>query len=62
MLSYLLQIWRKVDITILFISDDLEEAAYLSDRILAMGTNPGRFVEFIGNPIPRQITRAVRLA
>lgn len=53
MQSYLLQIWRKVDITILFITHDLEEAAYLSDRILVMGTNPGRIVEFIENPIPR---------
>ncbi|MFZ4596418.1 MAG: ABC transporter ATP-binding protein, partial [Verrucomicrobiaceae bacterium] len=27
--------------------------AYLADRILVMGTNPGRVVEFIENPIPR---------
>ncbi|MDB6117282.1 MAG: transporter related [Verrucomicrobiaceae bacterium] len=53
MQSYLLQIWKKVDVTILFITHDLEEAAYLSDRILVMGTNPGRVVEFIDNPIPR---------
>jgi len=53
MQSYLLQIWKKVDITILFITHDLEEAAYLSDRIMVMGTNPGRIVEVIENPIPR---------
>ncbi len=53
MQSYLLQIWKKVDVTILFITHDLEEAAYLSDRILVMGTNPGRVVEFIDNPMPR---------
>lgn len=53
MQGYLLQIWRKIDITILFITHDLDEAAYLADRILVMGTNPGRVVEFIENPVPR---------
>src|ERR1041385_3029824 len=53
MQSYLMQIWRKVDVTILFITHDLEEASYLSDRILVMGANPGRVVEFIENPVPR---------
>ena len=53
MQSHLLQIWKKVDVTILFITHDLDEAVYLSDRILVMGTNPGRVVEFIENPVPR---------
>jgi NitT/TauT family transport system ATP-binding protein len=53
MQSYLLQIWKKVDVTILFITHDLEEAAYLSDRIVVMGANPGRVVEVIENPVPR---------
>ena len=53
MQSYLLQIWKKVDVTILFITHDLEEAAYLADRILVMGSNPGRVVEIIENPVPR---------
>src|SRR5581483_8736137 len=53
MQSYLLQIWKKVDATILFITHDLDEAAYLADRILVMGCNPGRVVEFIENPVPR---------
>ena len=53
MQNYLLQIWRKVDVTILFITHDLDEAVYLSDRILVMGTNPGRVVEIIENPVPR---------
>ncbi|MEI8340134.1 MAG: ABC transporter ATP-binding protein [Verrucomicrobiota bacterium] len=58
MQSYLLQIWRKVNVTILFITHDLDEAAYLADRILVMGTNPGRIVEFIENPVPRPRTQA----
>lgn len=53
MQSHLLQIWKKVDVTILFITHDLDEAVYLSDRILVMGANPGRIIEFIENPVPR---------
>ena len=53
MQAYLLQIWKKVDATILFITHDLDEAAYLSDRILVMSVNPGGILEFIENPVPR---------
>jgi NitT/TauT family transport system ATP-binding protein len=53
MQSYLLQIWKKVDVTILFITHDLEEAAYLADRIVVMGVNPGGILEVIENPVPR---------
>src|SRR6516162_1027382 len=53
MQSYLLQIWKKVDATILFITHDLDEGAYLADRIVVMGSNPGRVVEIIENPVPR---------
>lgn len=53
MQTYLLQIWREVNVTILFITHDLDEAAYLSDRIVVMGSNPGRVVEVIENPVPR---------
>ena len=53
MQSYLLQIWKKIDVTILFITHDLEEAAYLADRIIVMGVNPGGIREVIENPVPR---------
>ena len=53
MQSYLMQIWKKVDVTVLFITHDLEEACYLADRIVVMGTNPGRVLEVIENPMPR---------
>ncbi|EEF63403.1 ABC transporter ATP-binding protein [Pedosphaera parvula] len=53
MQEYLIQIWKQVDVTILFITHDLDEAAYLADRILVMGANPGRVVEFIENAVPR---------
>ena len=56
MQSYLLQIWKRVDVTILFITHDLDEAIYLSDRILVLGVNPGGVREFIENPVPRPRT------
>lgn len=53
MQAYLLQIWKHVDVTILFITHDLDEAIYLSDRILVLGANPGHVQEMIEVPVPR---------
>ncbi len=53
MQSYLLQIWKQVDITILFITHDLDEAVYLADRILVLDAHPGRLRELIEVPVPR---------
>ena len=53
MQSHLLKIWDAVDITILFITHDLEEAIYLSDRIVVLGAHPGRVVEVIEVPVAR---------
>jgi NitT/TauT family transport system ATP-binding protein len=52
MQSYLLQIWENVDVTILFITHDLDEAVYLSDRIVVLGRNPGHVREIIEVPVP----------
>jgi NitT/TauT family transport system ATP-binding protein len=62
MQSYLLQIWKKVDVTILFITHDLDEACFLADRIMVMGANPGRVLEMIENPVPRPRTVAQLLS
>lgn len=53
MQAYLLQIWKNVDVTILFITHDLDEAVYLSDRILVLDPNPGRVNELVEVPVPR---------
>ena len=53
MQSYLLQIWRNVDITTLFITHDLDEAIYLADRIVVLGAHPGHIQEIINVPLPR---------
>lgn len=57
MQHYLLEIWKKIDVTILFITHDLDEAVYLSDRILVLGANPSRVLEVIENPVPRPRSR-----
>ena len=56
MQRYLLQIWKQVDVTILFITHDLDEAIYLADRILVLGANPGRVREMMEVPVPRPRT------
>lgn len=52
MQSYLLQIWQNVDVTIVFITHDLDEAVYLSDRVLVLKANPGEVQELIEVPVP----------
>jgi len=56
MQAHLLKIWEQVDVTVLFITHDLEEAVYLSDRIVVLGANPGRIVEIIDVPVARPRT------
>jgi NitT/TauT family transport system ATP-binding protein len=53
MQSYLLKIWRKVEVTVLFITHDLDEAIFLADRIVVLGANPGHVQEIIEVPVPR---------
>ncbi|HEV7300881.1 MAG TPA: ABC transporter ATP-binding protein [Tepidisphaeraceae bacterium] len=57
MQHYLQQIWSAVDVTILFITHDLDEAIYLADRIIVLGARPGHVREIINVPLPRPRTR-----
>ncbi len=53
MQQYLLEIWKNIDITVFFITHDLDEAIYLADRILVLEANPGQVVEALEVPLPR---------
>ena len=53
MQSYLLQIWKQVDVTIVFVTHDLDEAVFLADRVIVMGANPGRVLDVVEVPVPR---------
>jgi NitT/TauT family transport system ATP-binding protein len=57
MQSYLLELWRQIDITIVFVTHDLDEAVYLADRIVVLGANPGHVRELVEVPLPRQRVR-----
>ena len=53
MQAHLLEIWRKIDVTIVFITHDLDEAIFLADRILVLSAHPGEVQELIEVPVPR---------
>jgi NitT/TauT family transport system ATP-binding protein len=53
MQSHLLDIWKNLDITVLFITHDLDEAIYLADRILVLKAHPGEVQEIVEVPVPR---------
>jgi NitT/TauT family transport system ATP-binding protein len=61
MQTYLKQIWQNVDVTILFITHDLEEAVYLDDRIIVLGARPGHIKEIINVPLSQPRTNEVFL-
>jgi NitT/TauT family transport system ATP-binding protein len=52
MQTYLMEIWKNIDVTIVFITHDLDEAVYLADRILVLKANPGEVQELIEVPVP----------
>lgn len=56
MQAYLMEIWKNIDITILFITHDLDEAIYLADRILVLKAHPGEVQELIEVPVPQPRT------
>jgi NitT/TauT family transport system ATP-binding protein len=53
MQNYLMEIWRNIDITILFITHDLDEAILLADRVLVLKPHPGEVQELIEVPVSR---------
>jgi NitT/TauT family transport system ATP-binding protein len=53
MQAHLLKVCASVEITVMFITHDLDEAIYLSDRIVVLGAHPGRVLEIIEVPVPR---------
>ena len=53
MQSELLKIWTKQKKTVLFITHQIDEAVYLADRVVVMGTRPGRIKREFAVPLAR---------
>jgi NitT/TauT family transport system ATP-binding protein len=49
----LLDLWTQTPRTIVFVTHDIDEAIYLSDRVIVMGGQPGRIVEDFEIDLPR---------
>jgi NitT/TauT family transport system ATP-binding protein len=49
----LLGIWSSTALTVLFVTHDIDEAIYLSDRVLVLGSRPGRIIADIPIDLPR---------
>jgi NitT/TauT family transport system ATP-binding protein len=49
--AYLHQIWMNVDVTIVFITHDLDEAVLMADRTIVLSSRPGRIAEIVEVPL-----------
>jgi NitT/TauT family transport system ATP-binding protein len=62
--EHLLQIWQQVDITIVFITHDIDDALWLADRVLVLQPpdadhRGGWLSEIVEVPLPVPRTRAM---
>jgi NitT/TauT family transport system ATP-binding protein len=56
----LLSIWEASSKSVIFVTHAMDEAVFLSDRVVIMGTNPGQVTEVIDVDLPRPRTDATR--
>jgi NitT/TauT family transport system ATP-binding protein len=56
MQELLTEVWERHRLTVLFVTHDVDEAVYVSDRVLVMTNRPGRLKAEVVNPLPRPRT------
>lgn len=49
----LLKIWQRTNKTIIFVTHSIEEATFLSDRVIVMSPRPGEIKEIVDIDLPR---------
>ena len=60
MRSQIEEIWQKTKIPTLYVSHDIDDSVYLSDRIVLLTERPGRILKIINNPLPRPRNQVVK--
>jgi NitT/TauT family transport system ATP-binding protein len=60
MQTELLRIWEEGRKTVLFVTHQIDEAVFLSDRVLVLGRRPGRIREDVTVALPRPRALAVK--
>ncbi len=53
----LVRIWQQSGTAIIFVTHDIDEAAFLADRIIVMGDSPARIVNETTVPVDRDLRR-----
>ncbi|WP_048646740.1 ABC transporter ATP-binding protein [Nitratireductor soli] len=56
----LLDVWSQTDLSVLFITHAMDEAVFLSDRVIIMGARPGHVTDVIDVDLPRPRTEETR--
>ena len=56
----LLRIWRKTNKTIIFVTHNIQEAVFLSDRVVVFSPHPGRVTSVVDITIPRPRTLSMK--
>jgi NitT/TauT family transport system ATP-binding protein len=56
----LLQLWNRTAKTVLFVTHSIQEAVFLSSRIIVMSPRPGRIIDDIACNLPRDRTLDIR--
>jgi NitT/TauT family transport system ATP-binding protein len=51
---HLHELWRRTELTGVFVTHSIPEAVFLSTHIVVMSARPGRVVEIIASDLPRQ--------